>query len=130
MIVVSTAYTNKEGYSASVLQCIKNKQITTTTRNPTHPILQFHLKQLEQTRCNVFNCLSTINHYFVLKNKDRGRVVVINWELHNLNLMSWAAILKFRCHCLPGTKLVNKGEKDSTGTETERKKLQERDRAS
>lgn len=73
-----------------------------------------------------------MNHYFVffLKN-DGGRVVVINWELHNLNLMSRAVILKFRCHSLPGTKLVNKGEKDSTGTETERKKnLQVRDRAS
>lgn len=57
-----------------------------------------------------------MNHYFVLKKKTKkknvGRVVVINWELHNLNLMSWAAILTFRCHCLPGTKLVNKGEKD------------------
>lgn len=61
----------------------------------------------------------------MLKNKDGGRVVVINWELHNLNLMSWAAIPKFRCHCLPGTKLVNKGEKDSTGTETERKTARE-----
>lgn len=64
------------------------------------------------------------------KKKDEGRIVVINWELHNLNLMSWAAILKFRCHSLPGMKLVNKGEKDSTGSETERKKMQERDRAS
>lgn len=66
---------------------------------------------------------------FGVKNVDRGRAVLINRELHSLDLMSWTVILKFHCHCLPGTKLANKGE-ECTGTETEKKNLQKRDRAS
>lgn len=42
--------------------------------------------------------IQLFKHYkslLCVKNTNGGRVVVINWELHNLNLMSWIAIRKF-----------------------------------